>query len=222
MLLLPDRSARPLPRTAWPARRARRWGSSSRRSRWWGRPGSGWWRRTSPRPPPPPPAAGSGAATWRPQVSRYQPKCSTPASANVLFVENFSFLVVCCFLCMAKMNGWCIKDIWYWIGDVGPGSRCGDAQLSLIETSSEEMLLMGFYHRIPNTDLFAVCWNVFMFSRLKGNISSFHFLSTVKCFHNIKYILIIALMMKIPSKFHIKGRIVGITAKACKLLRELT
>lgn len=27
-------------------------------------------------------------------------------------------------------------------------------------------------------------------------------------------------MMKTPSKFHIKGRIVGITAKACKLLRE--
>ena len=166
MLLLPDRSARPLPRTAWPARRARRWGSSSRRSRWWGRPGSGWWRRTSPRPPPPPPPAGSGAATWRPQVSRYQPKCSTPASANVLFVENFLFLVVCRFLCMAKMNGWCIKDIWYWIGDVGPGSRCGAAQLSLIETSSEEMLLMGFYHRIPNTDLFAEMFSCFQGSRV--------------------------------------------------------
>lgn len=49
---------------------------------------------------------------------------------------------------------------------MGPGSRCGDAQLSLIETSSEEMFLMGFYHRIPNTDLFAEMFSCFQGSRV--------------------------------------------------------
>ena len=139
-----------------------------------------------------------------------------------VIVENFSFVHSCLLFSVHGENerlmyqGYLILDwsrcgprfpLWWCSAEFDWNIFRGDAANGFLSSDTQ--------HK-------SICWNVFMFSRLKGNISSFHFLSTVKCFHNIKYILIIALMMKTPSKFHIKGRIVGITAKACKLLRELT